>query len=159
MVREVLGMYGGIQGDGGGTWGRDISWNSNTERDLNIQNGAGFIWLRTGTSCRLLLARQRTFGYYEMWGISWLAEKLLVYSPGFCSMQFACLLLTRWNFWHICITVHSTSEPPPQCHHKVHTENDLYFCSRVGSRFRTGLCSRMFGRKSNRGKRSTIYIV
>jgi len=151
-------MYGGIQCSGGETWGRDISWKSNTERDLYIQNGARFIWLRTGTRCGLLSARQRTFGHYEMWGISWLAKKLLVYSAGLCTMQFACLLLTRWNFWHICIPVHCAQHlcPPPPCHHEVHTENDLYFCSRVGSRFTTGLRSRIFGRKSNRGKTSTI---
>lgn len=42
---------------------------SDSELALKIYNGTGFIWLRTGTPCGLLSARQRNFCSYVTSGV------------------------------------------------------------------------------------------
>jgi hypothetical protein len=45
------------------------------------------IWLRIGTDGERLYARQQTFTYHKMRGISWLAEDMLASEEGLCSME------------------------------------------------------------------------
>jgi len=49
--------------------------------------GTGFIWLSLRTIDDLLLMWYWTVGFHKMWGISWLAEKLLASLEGLCSME------------------------------------------------------------------------
>jgi len=45
----------------------------------DLSNGKGvWIWIRIGTRGVHLWMRKWTFGFYKMWGISWLAENRLV---------------------------------------------------------------------------------
>jgi hypothetical protein len=47
----------------------------------------GFIWFGMGTSGRLLWTQQWTFGFHKRRWISWVAEWLLTFQEGLCSME------------------------------------------------------------------------
>jgi hypothetical protein len=47
----------------------------------------GFIWLRIGTSGRLLWIRYWAFGFHEMLGSSWVAAQLMVPQEGLSSIS------------------------------------------------------------------------
>jgi hypothetical protein len=47
----------------------------------------GLIWLRIGTSRGLLWAWKLTFGFYKIWGNSWVAEQLEVSQQGLSSNE------------------------------------------------------------------------
>jgi hypothetical protein len=48
---------------------------------------SGTIWLRIGTGDGLFWMRWWAFEFHKMRGISWVAEDLLAFEEGLCSME------------------------------------------------------------------------
>jgi hypothetical protein len=55
------------------------------------------LWLKIGTGDRLLWRRKWTFGFYKMWGISWVDEERLASQKGLCSKELVILLINNVN--------------------------------------------------------------
>jgi hypothetical protein len=81
----------------------------------------GLIWLRLGTSGGFLWTRYWTLVYHKMRAISWLAEELLAFHGGPCSVELLetpepCSLISRMGFTamnrsselfcRVCVTSH-----------------------------------------------------
>ena len=62
-------------------------WQDNVKMNFKERDGrawTGLVWLRVGTSCRLLWTRYWTFVFHKMRWISWLAEEALASQEGLC---------------------------------------------------------------------------
>jgi hypothetical protein len=90
---ERRGAYRPLVGkpEGGRPLGRPRRrWEDNIKMDLRAVGwGAwtGSIWLRIGTGGELLWMRLWIFGFHKMRGISWLAQDVLAFQEGLCSME------------------------------------------------------------------------
>jgi hypothetical protein len=62
-------------------------WEDNMKMDLQEVGWGSSIWLRKGTGGGHLWLWWWNFGFHKMRGISWLAEKLLAFQEGLCSME------------------------------------------------------------------------
>jgi hypothetical protein len=80
-------------------------WQDNIRTDL--RNRLWRIGLRIGTSGGFMRARYWTFGFHEGQGISWLAEWLLSFQEGLCSMEWISHLATLMNFsrWSLYVVI------------------------------------------------------
>jgi len=72
-------------------------------------NYTGFICLSIGNSGRCFLTQLWTFGFHKRQGISWLAEQLLAYQEGLCSMWLMYIVsvfqLGSWEWCSVLRTV------------------------------------------------------